>query len=311
MNQDIAQLLAESAGVVCRDQVLARAPHHVLDHHLVTGELARVHPGTFTRTEAVSDRRIRRLAALRYGGENAALSHRSALEMWDLVVPAASLHILVERNRRLRGSAGLVVHTRAGFEVAPPEVVVRDGLATVRLERSLVDSWPMLPPEAGRPAVIAAVQGRLTTASRVQVALRDVPNLPRRVQLGRLLDLLDQGQHSELEIWGHRQVFDHPSLPPGRRQLPVRLPYGACYLDLAYRPELVDVEMDGAAFHFGRWQRERDMRRDAALGALGWVVLRFSSVRLREDPEGVRCELLRVLEMRRRQLGLDQSRGRT
>ena len=61
--------------------------------------------------------------------------------------------------------------------------------------------------------------------------------------------------------------------------------------------------MDGAAFHVAAGQRERDMRRDAALGALGWLVLRFSSVLLREDPDRVRRELVRVPDTRRRQLG--------
>ena len=61
--------------------------------------------------------------------------------------------------------------------------------------------------------------------------------------------------------------------------------------------------MDGAAYHFGRDQRERDMRRDAELAALGWLVLRFSYRRMTSDPAGVRREITRVIAMRRAQLG--------
>jgi very-short-patch-repair endonuclease len=44
------------------------------------------------------------------------------------------------------------------------------------------------------------------------------------------------------------------------------------------------------------------MRRDAALTALGWVVLRFSYQRMFEEPEAVQAEVAMVLAMRRRQL---------
>ncbi len=80
---------------------------------------------------------------------------------------------------------------------------------------------------------------------------------------------------------------------PGRR----------AHLDVAYESELVDIELDGSRYHFGFERRERDMRRDAALAALGWLVLRFSHRRLHEEPDAVRREILATLEVRRRQLG--------
>ena len=44
------------------------------------------------------------------------------------------------------------------------------------------------------------------------------------------------------------------------------------------------------------------MRRDAALTALGWVVLRYSAWRLYAEPDAVREEINAVLVTRRRQL---------
>jgi very-short-patch-repair endonuclease len=64
----------------------------------------------------------------------------------------------------------------------------------------------------------------------------------------------------------------------------------------------VDVELDGAAFHGSAGDRERDTRRDVALAALGWVVLRFSYRRLTTDPGGCRREIAAVCAARRRQL---------
>lgn len=44
------------------------------------------------------------------------------------------------------------------------------------------------------------------------------------------------------------------------------------------------MEFDGAAYHAGRDDWQRDLRRDAALAALGWVVLRFSWTDVTERP---------------------------
>lgn len=62
------------------------------------------------------------------------------------------------------------------------------------------------------------------------------------------------------------------------------------------------MELDGSRYHFETGRRERDMRRDAALVALGWLVVRFSHQRLHEEPDAVRREVLATLAVRRRQL---------
>ena len=69
----------------------------------------------------------------------------------------------------------------------------------------------------------------------------------------------------------------------------------AAELDAAWPDARVAVELDGAAFHGNRAARERDLRRDSALAALGWVVLRFSYARLVSDPEGCRREIEAVV----------------
>ena len=60
----------------------------------------------------------------------------------------------------------------------------------------------------------------------------------------------------------------------------------------------VAVALDGAASHGSRDQRERDLRRDTALAALGWVVLRSSYRRLTTGPEGCRREIEAVVRGR-------------
>jgi hypothetical protein len=108
-----------------------------------------------------------------------------------------------------------------------------------------------------------------------------------RGELTRLLGLLAGGCQSELEIWGVTHVLPGPpDLPAWVQQHRLRLPGGRWIeVDAAYPEAKVIVELDGAAFHGSRTARERDLRRDTALAAQGWVVLRFSHARLTSDPD--------------------------
>lgn len=90
------------------------------------------------------------------------------------------------------------------------------------------------------------------------------------------------------------QVFTGPGMPPLRRQAVM----GGYRLDVYAERERVAFELDGAAFHFGAVARERDMRRDANLAALGITVVRYSYDRLMAEPDKVRQEVLAILAAR-------------
>lgn len=298
-------LLDANEGVVTRAQLMAGVPHHVVDRGVAGGHLIRVLPQVYVSSSVVDQLRARLLAALRYAGPNAALSHTSGLWAWGLVVPVppdAPLHVMTD-GRQLRADPLVVVHRHRGFRAEPPMVVERQGLPVVRLESCLVDSWPLLDGPDRRAPLIHAVQQRLTLPDRILEVAAGAPALRGRAQLMSLLDLLAAGCHSELEIWGFRQVFDHPALPPSTRQLRVQLAGRRAYLDVAYEREKVDVELDGSRYH-GGVRREGDTRRDVALAVLGWLVLRYSHMRLHEEPDAVRREVLATLEVRRRQQGI-------
>jgi very-short-patch-repair endonuclease len=51
---------------------------------------------------------------------------------------------------------------------------------------------------------------------------------------------------------------------------------GGMELDFGFPDHRVDVEVDGWSSHATRGQFERDRERDAELGAIGWLVLRFT-----------------------------------
>jgi very-short-patch-repair endonuclease len=306
MNKTLGDFLSGHP-VATRQELLEIAPSHVIDHAIRRGELKRVLPRTYMRTSALISRPDGLLAAaLRFVGGQGALSHTTALRLWGLPVPDPDkVHVTVPDRLQPRTIGVIVVHRRRVFSVGYPQTVVRSGLEVVRLERAVVESWGILErTDERRAPVIAAVGDRPSTVDRLFAEASSIPNLRGRSKLLGLLDLLRDGCQSELEVWGHLHVFGHPDLPNPRRQLQLKLGARTIYLDVAYEAEQVNVELDGAKYHFGPVNRERDMRRDAALAKLGWLTIRFSHDRLVTDTDQLRRELLAILAQRRRQLGI-------
>ncbi|WP_344688140.1 endonuclease domain-containing protein [Blastococcus jejuensis] len=132
----------------------------------------------------------------------------------------------------------------------------------------------------------------------VELARR--PRLPGRSELASLVTLLAEGCQSELEIWGCLQVLRAPGMPPFVQQRPITAAGQRFFLDAAYEDVQLAVEMDGAAWHGSRSQRERDIERDALLATVGWQTLRFGFGRLTRAPEACRRDILAARAARQR-----------
>jgi very-short-patch-repair endonuclease len=261
--------------------------------------LLRPYPGVVVLPERAGDWDTRVFAALYATGGT--LSHTTALAVWRVLPREGDVHVSIPVRRRAVRGRGLSVHR--------VQRLVTDRLGpypVTPLPRSLVDTWGLACRRSGSPRAIERARGAVietlrdrrvqVTELRAESALQ--PALPGRGQLETLIDLVAQGCQSELEIWGVREVLSGPGLPRFVQQHPVVLPFGRIHLDAAV-PELkVAVELDGAAFHGSPEARERDLRRDAALAALGWVVLRFSYRRLMREPEACRREIAQVCAAR-------------
>ncbi|WP_203929498.1 hypothetical protein [Virgisporangium ochraceum] len=208
MNQALRDLLRASGGIIHHADALAVVPGHVLRWALRSRRLRQVLPLVYVDADLAVDSDVVAAAALRYAAGRAALSHTSALRVWRLPVPLhGPLHLTVAAPVRLRGSPEVRVHRRNGFELVPPQVVVRGGYPVTRLETSIIEAWPLLDRDAQRAPAIRAVAERLTTPGRLSAALEDHPRLAGRRVLTGLLGKLAVGCRSELEIWGYDQVF--------------------------------------------------------------------------------------------------------
>jgi very-short-patch-repair endonuclease len=300
VNRTLRDLLDRRAGIVHRAEVLAQVEHHVLDQAVRSGRLVRVFPRVYVEPHLATDHFPLVDAALAYADGRAALSHTTALEVWRLPVPATGpVHLLTDGKRHLRGAPGLRVHRRAGFELRPPAVVIRQGRPVTRLEQAVVDSWPLLTGDAQRAPAICAVARRMTTPARLAEALSAATRLTGRQVLARLLRLLAAGCRSPLEIWGYDRVFRGPGFAGLRRQVPVRLGSRTVYLDMFDDDTRVNFELDGAKYHGDPADRERDLRRDGALAAMGITVVRYTHDRLIHEPDDVAREARAILRSRR------------
>nr|WP_236646825.1 DUF559 domain-containing protein [Micromonospora acroterricola] len=245
---------------------------------------------------------LARRAALAYADGRGALSRLTALDVWGLrrQPPGEPVYLDLPHGSGLRDRPHLLVRRRSGFVVAPPQVVTRGGLPVTRLDRALVDSWPLLPPIDRSSLLIRAVNDRLTTPERLAAASAEVPRMPDRGALCGLLDRLAAGCRSPLEIWGHDHVFTVPGMPRFTRQARVRVGARTIYLDMFAEAERVNIELDGTTSHGDSAAREIDLRRDALLATVGILVVRFSHRRLTADPVQIRQETLAILASRAR-----------
>jgi len=291
-------------GVITRADALRVVARHVLDDAVRCGAIVRVFPGVYALPEGADSLGVRRAAALAHRPRSA-VSHTDGLDVWDLpTVLGEAVHLTVPETDPSTRLDGIMLHRRRGFVAEAPSVVVRRGLRVVRLEQAVVESWSLLPDVDRRVPAIVAIRDRRTTGLRLLDVLALNPGVAGAAEQRQVFSLAAAGCHSPLEMWGHERVFTDKRLPVSRCQLPVTLPSGLVYLDRLYETEMVNVELDGAAYHGEPGQRERDLRRDAALAALGHLTVRFSHLRLHADPDGVIRQLLAILAMRRAQLGI-------
>jgi very-short-patch-repair endonuclease len=286
-------------GWTTRPELLTRVSRQTVDVWVADGKLVRLRPGVFALPSSAPHWRTRIAAALheRNGG---VASHATALALWELIEhPPGPVHVTVELTRSARGSAGVVLHRSPGVDDERRRV---GSLSVTTVERSLVDTWgrpaPLRRPDVRAP-LIAAVRRRSCSPRDLRTELDRRPRLAGRAELARLIGLLADGCQSELEIWGCVQVLRAPGMPPFVQQRRVVVDGEVFFLDAAYDEVRLAVELDGAAWHGSRQQRERDIRRDALLATVGWQTLRFGFRRMTTAPDACRRDIRAAYDARR------------
>jgi very-short-patch-repair endonuclease len=286
---DPGQLIGEP-GWIAAPELLALVSRRTVTNWVAAGTLVRIAPGVLALPAVAEDWRVRVAGALH--GRLAVASHGTALALWELVEhPPRPVHITVEPSQSGRGSPGVVVHRTPGSWAARRRA---QGMAVTSAERAVVDTWGTTERSARarvRAAAITAVRTRLCRPDDIARELTRSTRLPGRAELAELVGLLVAGCQSELEIWGCLTVLRAPGMPAFVQQRRVAVGSEVFVLDAACEESMLAVEMDGAAWHGSRAQRERDIRRDSLLATVGWQTLRFSFTRLTRSPDACRRDV--------------------
>jgi Protein of unknown function (DUF559) len=298
----IRDAMREYGGLATRRQLLDRVPRQVLDGYVARQQLVRVFPSVYRLRDGADDDMTTLRAALLHAGPVAALSHTTALSVWGLRTLDRPVHLTVDQDVRRAGAPDLVVHRRLRFDPESSQCVLRRGLLITTLPRTVIDSWPLLPPTERRPLALDLANRGLLTARQLDEALAERPNVGGRRGLRQVIDLIADGCRSELEAHGVLNVFRHRSMPPSVGQYAIQLADRRLFLDRAWPEAKLAVELDGARHHTSPADRQRDLARDRELAAQGWVVLRFTYADVVRDPAGVRAKVLEVYRARVAQL---------
>ena len=322
MRDQLLLAAQRSGGVLTRSQALSLAPAHLLEDMVSEGLLVRAFPSTYVTSDLRDCREVVARAALRYRAEaaarrgspwqHAALSHLDGLVGWGLPCPplpvtgpgAVPIHVNEGPGPAVQ-VPGIEVHRRRGYSSSPIWRLPSSGLYVVGPAQAIVESWPLLPSLDQRAPLIVGIRDKRVRVEQILDVLAALPNCPGAGEMRAMAELVAGGLHSHLELWGHAHVFSDSRLQGAKTQHPTRLRSGRMvYLDRYYEGLMLNVELDGAAYHGLPGQRERDLKRDAALAALGILVVRFSHQRLHRETAAVIEELVEIIAVRRKQLSV-------
>jgi very-short-patch-repair endonuclease len=210
------------------------------------------------------------MSVIAYWG--AALSHRSAAELWGLLPPRAGpVDVSVCGDGGRSGRTGVRIH-RSQL-LLPTAVTSRNGIPVTNAAKTIADL------------------GRVSTGIAPLISPRELRRAIRQANfLGLPVDEADRRERTrsdlELDFLAFCRRFDLP-LPE------VNVRVGPHLVDFYWRERRLVVETDGWAAHRGRAAFEDDRGRDLDLLARGHQAIHIAEVQLDEEPEQV-AEVLRA-----------------
>lgn len=205
----------------------------------------------------------------------AALSHRSAAELWQLLDPRhGPAHVAVAGRTGRRKREAIEIHRPR--LLPSTDVTSQLGIPVTTPARTIADL---------RRAISMNGTGRVSTKElRRAIREADVLGLPLREPVAH------DHTRSDLESAFLRLCQRH-RLP----QPEVNARVESMLVDFLWRDERLVVETDGYRYHRGRAAFEDDRARDLQLRALGFDVIRLSARQVAEEPKQVALTLRRAL----------------
>jgi very-short-patch-repair endonuclease len=249
------------------------------------GKLVPVLPGVYASPEMARSVEVLMRAVSHRHPDAVVLGAAAArVSFW----PEAPLRVIeVAAPTRLASRPGYTFSRR---HIPPDLVVERAGLRFTAPALTAID----LATFECADALDIALRTRAATLAGMYDALRLTPN--RTGNQERLKLLID----SRNEPWSAAERLTHRILRAAgingwRTNFPVFIQGCLYYIDIAFPPHRVAVEIDGRLHEEDADIFESDRWRQNALVADGWLVLRFTWRMLRDQPEAVVAAILHAL----------------
>ena len=270
----IAELAARQGGVVSSEQLHALGlDTHDIGHRLSIGRIHRLHRGVYAVGHRRLDRQGRCMAAVLACGKGAVLSYRSAAAWWGLL-PTQRARVDVTSPHGRHAIAGVRRHQARSL--AAHDTTTHEGMPITSVARTLLDLAATVRPDHLERALAHAERLELYDHAAIADVLSRANGHRGRTALAKATAQEPELTRSELEAIFLRLVRE-AGLPEPETNLPLtaldHLRHDPDFSWPAYR---LVVETDGWETHRTRSAFQRDRRKDAALVASGWRVMRFT-----------------------------------
>jgi very-short-patch-repair endonuclease len=230
------------------------------------------------------------MAAVLAAGPGAALSYRSAAELWSMR-SGSRARIDVSVPRRRRSTARIELHEVA---MRTDEVTIEAGIPVTTPARTLLDLAAVVSARHLKAAFEEAEVRRLTSPTSLDALVARYPGRRGTTAIKRLLDNhRKNGQAVPTSILERHllALVDAHELP--RPQINRLTDRGE--IDATWPDHRLIVECDGFAAHGTRQAFEDDRAKDRELVVAGWRVMRLTWRQLRDDSDTIARQLASVL----------------
>ena len=288
----IRALASRQHGVVAREQILAAGVSpQVLARRIRAKLLEPLHRGVYL-VDVVASLPARARAAAYACGARAVVSHISAAALWALLPSsgrAIPIDIILPLGDRRR--PGIRIHRVRGLR--PEEVATRDGIPITTPARTLLDLAATAVLRDLERALVEPLGRRLTTCEKLgDLLLRHSAH----AGTARLRSLLGTGELALTRSEAEKRFLGLMKAG-GIRRPQINAKIDGIEVDAVWRRERVVVEIDGKAFHSTGGRIATDTRRDLALAAAGYRVIRIPSGRIANGAEMVLVQVAQALAL--------------
>lgn len=284
-------------GLLTRAQALGSGmTTEQIRHRLDTGRWEIDHIAVYRLAPVPDTWHQRLLSACLAGGPEAAASHRSAGELWQLdAVPAGLIEITAPRRIE---RPPVIAHRSS---LAGWEIVRRRGIPVTDPARTLFDLARVVTRRELERAFESALRRRLIDLETMQERLEGRARSGRKgVRAWRaLLEKRDptlEPTESDFETLLD-QVIERFGLPRPVRQFEITDDEGHFIkrADFAYTGARLVIEADGIEYHSDPEDVRRDRIQTRRLVAAGWTVLRITHWEMANEPADVASSILSIL----------------